>query len=66
MAASGAGRGPDENMKQTIRELAVKTSEYEAVVEADGDRMDAASPSRVLLRELQSLLARESLRIMSK
>jgi hypothetical protein len=53
-------------MKQTIRELAARTSEYEAVIEADGDRMDAASPPRILLRELRSLLARESLRAMSK
>ncbi len=53
-------------MKQTIRELEAKTSEYEAVVESAGDRVDAASPPRVLLRELRSLLTRDSLRAMTK
>ncbi len=66
MTPSGPGRVPDENMKQTIRELEAKTSEYETVVEGAGDRVEASSPPRVLLRELRSLLTRDSLRDMTK
>ena len=66
MAHTGSGRRPEENMRQAIEELAARTAEYGAVVEADGDRGDAGSSPRVLLGELRSLLATKSMRIKLK
>ncbi|TFH38410.1 MAG: hypothetical protein E4G96_10525 [Chrysiogenales bacterium] len=63
---SGTGRDPcpDENVKKTIDELAVRTSEYGNVLADAGEGDSASSRKHALLKGLRDLLSKQTLRTM--